>query len=268
MAGGEPGPIGSLDRWLAGLVAHSGVGPLLGALFALCALAVLVPPRLAKPLCGLAMLLAAITWIGQDFGGILTGQATDPNSGPLLFLLAIAYWPLAPQAARQPITGSAPRRPPLLRVGLAAAAATLVAASSIAAATGLTTRNATASFGPARFTATSKHTLGPGPIRGHYHVAGFSILFRDTGNRATHPGIVSVRAARNGHAVKAKTRLSFHPRGMNMSGVAIPLTVTDHGYSSHQGPRVSMGGLWRISVLMAVRHGPELRLNLTVLISR
>ena len=26
--------------------------------------------------------------------GWLTGQATDPNTGPLLILLAAAYWPL------------------------------------------------------------------------------------------------------------------------------------------------------------------------------
>jgi hypothetical protein len=70
-------------------------------LLALCALAVLLPPRLAKPLYSLAMLLAALTWLGQNFGGILTGHGTDPNSGPLLFLLTLAYWPivLAPTAA-------------------------------------------------------------------------------------------------------------------------------------------------------------------------
>jgi hypothetical protein len=108
MADGEPRPIAALDRWLAGVVAHSGVGPLIGVLLALCALAVLLPPRLAKPLYSLAMLLAALTWLGQNFGGILTGHGTDPNSGPLLFLLTLAYWPivLAPTAATLP-----PRHP-------------------------------------------------------------------------------------------------------------------------------------------------------------
>ena len=39
-------------------------------------------------------MLAAVIWvIGQAFGMILTGSATDPNSGPLLALLAMAYWP-------------------------------------------------------------------------------------------------------------------------------------------------------------------------------
>jgi hypothetical protein len=30
----------------------------------------------------------------QALGGILAGGATDVNSGPLLALLALAYWPL------------------------------------------------------------------------------------------------------------------------------------------------------------------------------
>jgi hypothetical protein len=32
--------------------------------------------------------------VGENFGGILTGQATDPNTGPLLALAALAFWPL------------------------------------------------------------------------------------------------------------------------------------------------------------------------------
>jgi hypothetical protein len=100
MADGEPQAVAALDRLLARIVAHhSALGPGFGALFALCALAVLLPPRFAKPLYGLAMLLAVTTWVGQNFGGILTGQGTDPNSGPLLFLLALAYWPIRPQPA-------------------------------------------------------------------------------------------------------------------------------------------------------------------------
>ena len=41
------------------------------------------------------MVLALVIWVfGENFGGLLTGQATDPNTGPLLILLAAAYWPL------------------------------------------------------------------------------------------------------------------------------------------------------------------------------
>jgi hypothetical protein len=36
-----------------------------------------------------------VIWVfGEALGGILTGVGTDPNSGPLLALLALAYWPL------------------------------------------------------------------------------------------------------------------------------------------------------------------------------
>jgi hypothetical protein len=30
---------------------------------------------------------------GQDLGGLLTGQATDPGTAPLFVLLALALWP-------------------------------------------------------------------------------------------------------------------------------------------------------------------------------
>ena len=48
-------------------------------------------------------LIAALAWPARSpeargarvFGGILTGQGTDPNTGPLLILLAAAFWPLA-----------------------------------------------------------------------------------------------------------------------------------------------------------------------------
>jgi len=42
----------------------------------------------------LAVVVAVVIWVvGENFGAILAGSATDPNSGPLLVLLAIAYWP-------------------------------------------------------------------------------------------------------------------------------------------------------------------------------
>jgi hypothetical protein len=34
-------------------------------------------------------------WVSiQNFGGILTGEATDPNSAPLIILFSLMYWPL------------------------------------------------------------------------------------------------------------------------------------------------------------------------------
>ena len=43
------------------------------------------------------MIATAIWVLTENLGGILTGTGTDPNTGPLLILLAAAYWPLAPQ---------------------------------------------------------------------------------------------------------------------------------------------------------------------------
>ncbi len=52
----------------------------------------------------LAVVVAAVIWAGQGFGGIFTGSGTDPNSGPLLALLAAPYWP-----RRAPAPGQAGR---------------------------------------------------------------------------------------------------------------------------------------------------------------
>ncbi len=54
-----------------------------------------------------AVATGAVIWIvGQDLGGVLAGNATDVNSGPLLILIALAYWPRrdaqAPRPGREP----------------------------------------------------------------------------------------------------------------------------------------------------------------------
>jgi hypothetical protein len=266
MADGEPQPIASLDRSLAHLAAHSPIiGPGIGALFALCALAVLLPPRFAKPLYGLAMVLAAITWLGQDLGGILTGQGTDPNSGPLLFLLALAYWPIRPQPAT--VAALSTRRKPRLRTGIGVAAAALITASSLAAATGITTQSATAST-VGRITATNTHMLGPGPVQARYQLARYNILFRDTRNRAGRPGIVTVELRRGGRGVDgSKIVVGYHSLDMHMPSHTITLAARGHGRYTHQGPVLAMGGRWRINVTVLPHRGPELVLNLTDLIS-
>ena len=39
-------------------------------------------------------MVAALIWVvGEAFGTIPAGGATDPNSGLLLILLALTYWP-------------------------------------------------------------------------------------------------------------------------------------------------------------------------------
>ena len=52
-------------------------------------------PAAIRPVLILAALTALAFWtVGEDFGGMLTGQGTDPSTGPLLVLLAAAFWPL------------------------------------------------------------------------------------------------------------------------------------------------------------------------------
>ena len=51
-------------------------------------------------------LLAAFFWVsGQGLGGIFTGSGTDPNSGPLIILLALA---MVPAALPDPVTWRSP----------------------------------------------------------------------------------------------------------------------------------------------------------------
>jgi hypothetical protein len=40
-----------------------------------------------------AAALALLFWLAEGLGGIFTGQGTDPNTGPLLILLAACFWP-------------------------------------------------------------------------------------------------------------------------------------------------------------------------------
>lgn len=92
---GEPG-------WLAALNSHA--GHLLaghGALFALLAAVteiavgwcVLRPAWRRTALAAGVAVAIAYGVFGQDLGGLLTGQATDPGPAPLFVLLALALWP-------------------------------------------------------------------------------------------------------------------------------------------------------------------------------
>lgn len=82
-------------RGLAGLADHHPIP--VGATLACAELAIgLAALRSGKPR-GIAVLggagLALFIWVfAEGFGGLATGQATDPNSGPLLILVAGAVW--------------------------------------------------------------------------------------------------------------------------------------------------------------------------------
>ena len=98
MTSGEPGWLAALDKHAAALVGDSGLAAsvVLAVAIIVIALGVFLPPPAAKATLVLAIVVAAVIWVvGEAFGTILTGGGTDPNSGPLLALLALAYWPLA-----------------------------------------------------------------------------------------------------------------------------------------------------------------------------
>ncbi len=103
MTGGEPGWVVGLERHAAAVLVHQGLAASIVLAVALIAIAVgvFLPPPLARRALILALVVAAFIWVfGEAFGQILAGGAIDPNSAPLLALLALAYWPLATAGAR------------------------------------------------------------------------------------------------------------------------------------------------------------------------
>jgi len=108
-AAGEPGWLGAIDRHAADLVAGRGwlFAAVLGAVLVAIALGVFLPDAPGRAVIALAIVVAIVIWVvGEDFGQIFTGAATDPNSGPLLVLLAVAYWPIRQKAPGVSRTGS------------------------------------------------------------------------------------------------------------------------------------------------------------------
>jgi hypothetical protein len=66
----------------------------------LVALGILLPPRWMRVTVAAAVAVSVFIWvIGEAIGAPFGGQSTDPNSGPLLALIAIAYWPVRKPAA-------------------------------------------------------------------------------------------------------------------------------------------------------------------------
>lgn len=102
MAQGQPDWLGAIIKHSAALVAHRGLAAsvVLAGVLGLVAVAVLLPRRLWRVLIVVALVLAAVIWVvGEALGGVFGRQGTDPNSGPLLALVALAYWPTARQVS-------------------------------------------------------------------------------------------------------------------------------------------------------------------------
>jgi len=109
-AAAQPGWLKPAGTGLAGLTTGHGLAASI-LLYVLCGLAALgiFCARTTRPALVLAGLLGLVFWVAEGFGGLSTGRATDPNSGPLLILLAACFWPPSGRSAswrRSAPTGS------------------------------------------------------------------------------------------------------------------------------------------------------------------
>jgi hypothetical protein len=110
---GQPGWLARIDRATEALLLHHGTAAaiLLALVCVIAAVGVYLPRAMTQFSLVLAMVAFAMIWVGvQDFGGILAGGATDPNSGLLIIVLALIYWPVSTTRASidRPAPVSAP----------------------------------------------------------------------------------------------------------------------------------------------------------------
>ena len=95
LASGEPGWIAGLDRGLASAASGQGQAISIGLtlVFVAAGLGVFWSAT-TRPALLLSVIVGVAIWVlGENFGGILTGQGTDPSTGLVLVLMAAAFWP-------------------------------------------------------------------------------------------------------------------------------------------------------------------------------
>ena len=109
-AAGQPGWLAWLDSHAASALGSQGLAASIVLAVALAVVAVgpRLPVRLARAAVVLALVLAGVIWLAEGLGGLFTGGGTDPNSGPLLALLAVAFWPAAQNPTAQSPAATAP----------------------------------------------------------------------------------------------------------------------------------------------------------------
>lgn len=108
MSSGEPRWLAGLDRHAANVLDHRGlsVSITLAVVLGIIALSAYMPRRPARALTAVAVAVAIVLWVfGENFGAIFSGTATDPNTGPLLALLALSYWRRGPEPTPAPEVG-------------------------------------------------------------------------------------------------------------------------------------------------------------------
>jgi hypothetical protein len=108
MSDGQPGWLAFLIKAFAGLSAHNGIAlTIIGAvILAAIAVGIFLPQSWTRIVVIAAVVAAAFIWVfGEALGSLFGGQGTDVNSGPLLALIALAYWPISAPATTSSSTG-------------------------------------------------------------------------------------------------------------------------------------------------------------------
>jgi hypothetical protein len=101
VAAGQPSWLAWTDSQLAAFLLHHGPATAIAfaIVLAVIAIGVYLPPFAARTVLIIAIVTATAFWIAEGLGGMLTGGGTDPSSGPLLALVALAFWPVPRDAA-------------------------------------------------------------------------------------------------------------------------------------------------------------------------
>lgn len=108
MGDGQPGWLRFLIDGFARISDHNGVAlNIIGAvILGLIAVGIFLPQRWTRAVVISGVIVAAFIWvIGEALGALFGGQGTDVNSGPLLALIALAYWPGSAAAATTTSSG-------------------------------------------------------------------------------------------------------------------------------------------------------------------
>ena len=106
---GQPGWLAHINQATASMFLHHGTTAaiLLAVVCVVVAIGVYLPSQFTKATLVLGIVTFVFIWVAtENFGGILAGGATDPNSGPLIIILALIYWPLT--LARRTVTDVPP----------------------------------------------------------------------------------------------------------------------------------------------------------------
>ena len=104
MGEGQPAWLKALIDGFASLSEHNGillmtVGTII---LGLIAVGIFAAPAITRGVVVAAIVVSAFIWlIGEAAGAVFGGQSTDVNSGPLLALIALAYWPQLPQSGAE-----------------------------------------------------------------------------------------------------------------------------------------------------------------------